>query len=248
MADYLSAISSITKLITVPIWTLIALAIASAAVLFMPSCGPINFDLIRKDWGGVLSIALVFFSVLSLVGQINNAFANLSRYRTARRERRSLRFVALPAQSWWHLGVQPDGTVTSQLQVHLVCTNLSAKTALLLNPRLRGHEILHADATSSVPASDSVTRIINLILIGAIGRRGKQVSRALILDDHMGERYVIVCKLRTADKPGPAMTFRHCLNWLKKNSFDCFLQKPKEVLEPKNPWTYEDGINYIADC
>jgi hypothetical protein len=175
------------------VWVLLALAAIFGVLMYVPT--PL---LAYRDWLFVGVIVCVVFAVARSVDRY-------IQYLRDKSSKRALRLVARDRPSTWYAAKQRDDTFISQITLEVDATNLTDQDVRMVRVRLvrprRHGELLHGDVSlpkagspyhsheHPVPARDTITGSLHIMVHGKIGRAGRPVSATIEITDQYGDRY-----------------------------------------------------------
>jgi hypothetical protein len=214
----------LSALRALPVWALAGLALAGYAVLFAPAFGGVDAATFRAQWGVVIWIEALAFSMLTVARALEVSVTSYLSHRKAAHARRALRLVPRHQQCWWHLAKQRDDSFVSQISLDVEAANLTDRPvrivkARLIRPRMKG-ELIHGEVMlpkagspyhshkHAVPPHDTVTASLHIMVRGAITAQGKPIRATIGIIDHFGDEYRLKrILIPTHDPPLPRLPF-----------------------------------------
>ena len=266
MLDVPSTVTSfLSALRSLPLWIILALALAGYAVLFAPPFGPIDIASFRKTWGTLVWIEAISFTALFLVGASQKAIDAFREQRRAHAARRILRLIPLHGQRWWHLAKQHDDTFASQIRFDCQVTNTTDRSVQFVKVRLirpRAKQLIanvllpqagspYHSQRHSVPPHGTLPASVHIMVRGALATQGKPICITVGFTDQFGEEYKLRrLTINSSDARAPLPDFRTRLHVLANRVAINFRikKKPPTADLPAMPWTFEPGADYLFDC
>ncbi|WGS47094.1 hypothetical protein LFL97_33750 [Burkholderia sp. JSH-S8] len=199
---------------TVPVWLFAGLALACAAILYLPALGVSAADLnaFRVHWGVCARVGMIGFACLAIA----RAAADVIIGYRKRKPKKSLVFAPRDGECWWHLAKQNDDTYVSQVALRIDVSNqgdnpLALFKVQLVRPIWHG-KILAAMATlpnahnlhssnHPVPARAISMTSVHFMVRGKLAWQARPLKVVVAITDQTGARYRIAVKLASRDKP-----------------------------------------------
>ncbi|HDR8982114.1 TPA: hypothetical protein QDA89_000985 [Burkholderia vietnamiensis] len=198
----------------VPVWLFAGLALACAAILYLPALGVSAADqnAFLGHWGAWARVGMIGFACLAIA----RAAADLIIGYRKRKLKKSLAFVPRDGECWWHLAKQNDDTYVSQVALRIDVSNQGDNPLVLFKVRLvrpiwHG-KILAAMATlpnahnlhssnHPVPARAVSMTSVHFMVRGKLAWQARPLKVVVAITDQTGARYRIAVKLASRDKP-----------------------------------------------
>jgi hypothetical protein len=175
------------------VWVLVALAVIFGLLMYVPT--PV---VVYRDW---LFVGVVVCAVFAAGRSIDRYIQHLR----DKSSKRALRLVARDRPSTWYAAKQRDDTFVSQIMLEVDATNVADQDVRMVRVRLvrprRHGELLHGDISlpkagspyysqdHPVPARDTITGALHIMVRGKLGRLGKPVHATIEITDQYGDRY-----------------------------------------------------------
>lgn len=214
MSDAATAAGPILNALrAIPAWLFAGLALACAAILYLPTLGVSAADLnaFLGHWGVWARAGMIGFACLAIARAAADVIVG---YRK-RKLKKSLVFVPRDGECWWHLAKQNDDTYVSQVALRIDVSNqgdnpISLFKVQLVRPIWHG-KILAAMATlpnarnlhsstHPVPARAVSMASVNFMVRGKLAWQARPLKVVVAITDQTGARYRIALKLASHDK------------------------------------------------
>jgi hypothetical protein len=124
-----------------PLWTLVAVALSLSVMLAVPDFRGLLFPSVT-----ILIFVVVVAWIFVVARAAQPIYDAVSAHRRHREEKRHFFVSPVEAQSHWGFSKQPDGSYITQLSLHCLVTNRSARplyptTARLIRPKIKGEAL-----------------------------------------------------------------------------------------------------------
>lgn len=255
--------SFLSALRTLPVWLLSGLAIAGYAVLFVPAFGDVDPQEFRTQWGIVVWIWAITFSILAVARALDSSVISYRAHRRNVESRRVLRFVARHQQCWWHLAKQMDESFVSQISLDIEVANLSAHPVRivkvrLIRPKSKG-DVLNANVSlpkagspyhshkHPVPPRESITATLHLMVRGALAPQSRPIHATFGITDQFGEEYRLKgIVIRTNDPTLPKQLWTQRLSsWLRRLPDHSPTDEPSTADSLSQEWQHQGKFENV---